>query len=97
MSQDYDRDQLLELFLEFSGFEHKVVCPYCGDDSEIEPTKLCCGEVHSGWYWVNDSETLDEVDFIKAFKRWVADSSDEYIDLKRDAELNYGEDYPNED
>lgn len=27
--------------------EEMYVCPYCGNVTEIEPTRLCCGELHA--------------------------------------------------
>lgn len=29
-------------------------CPYCGDEVEIEPTDLCCGEVHGEYVYEDD-------------------------------------------
>ena len=29
-------------------------CPYCGDEVEIEPTDMCCGEVHSEYVYEDE-------------------------------------------
>lgn len=37
-------------------------CPYCGDEVEIEPTSLCCSEVHGEYVYEdeNGNESSEE-------------------------------------
>ena len=44
-------------------------CPYCGDEVEIEPTALCCSEVHGEYvYEDKDGNEASESEYNDQFK-----------------------------
>ena len=64
-------DKLRDEFLD--SLEEVGLCPYCMDRVRLEPTDLCCGEVHGEvGYETPDGEYLLESDLDAAFKAWLS-------------------------
>lgn len=63
---------------EFIGTLERVgVCPYCGDHVDLEPTDMCCGEVHGELgYETEDGQTFLESEFDEIFKQWQDEKND---------------------
>ena len=40
--------------------DFECVCPFCGDPTETEPGRLCCGEVRAEWVYVNNEGEVCE-------------------------------------
>jgi hypothetical protein len=68
--------RLYELFL--STLNKTIACPYCGDDNQLDPPLLCCGEVHAQEFYTDkDGDLLyDKQDLNKLYMEWLAERED---------------------
>ena len=68
MKHDNDLKNQFERSLDRIG-----LCPYCGDRVRLEPTDLCCGEVHGELgYSSDDLETYFlESEYEEHFQKWL--------------------------
>lgn len=76
MSQKMELSDQFETFCEEKGYEKRTVCPYCGDDSDLDSPKACCGERHAEEQWVSESESLDSEAMQKAFDAWLEERAE---------------------
>jgi hypothetical protein len=73
MSEQNETNKLMQEFLDT--MQEVIVCPYCGDQNQLDPPLPCCGEVHAEQAWLLNPETDAEVllydsDLQAAFNKW---------------------------
>lgn len=48
--------------LKYENADIIIVCPYCMEYVQIEPTTLCCGEVHAQEAYLFEDDTVELID-----------------------------------
>lgn len=62
-------DRLYAAFL--SELETVVACPYCGTEKQLEPARLCCGEVHAQTYYLINGDLVDPMELSSHYETWL--------------------------
>lgn len=64
-----ENDKLRELF--HDTLERIGVCPYCLDEIQLEPTDMCCSEVHGEEGWKGPDENFLDSEYEEQFQMWL--------------------------
>jgi len=80
MSQHIEQSDLFEEFCEERDYQRRIICPYCGDDNQLDPPLSCCGEIHAEIVWDNGREYLDNKDILRAFNVWIEERRSAILD-----------------
>lgn len=65
-----ENTKLREVFMDT--LDSVIVCPYCGEENQLDPPLLCCSEVHACSAWRDvDEEVYLESELDAAFTTWL--------------------------
>jgi len=65
-----ENDKLMDEFMDT--LQEVVVCPYCGDENQLEPAIQCCGEIHAEKaYKDEDGDIYMDSELDELFAHWL--------------------------
>ena len=76
---------LYALFL--SELDTAILCPYCGDENQLDPPLLCCGEVHAEQFYILGDDILEGIALQREYESWLDARSNS--EPKRDEDIYF--------